>query len=139
MQPLLSSVTIAVLLTACTSAPANRLDPIPFHCTETCFDGGDQIEIESVSSKGGTFRPGADIEVRGRYQLQTRQRARLCLGLTGGDVEGDSWREVERGAGEFDLTARVVVSGQPHIALYSHDTAYNCLGNCAIVVDHPQR
>src|SRR4029079_17709660 len=88
-----------------------RLDPVSFHCTPTCFDGGDQLEIESVSVKDGTFRPGSTIEVRGRSHLQSRQRARLCLGLTGGDLEGDNWREVERGAGEFDLTARVITAG----------------------------
>jgi hypothetical protein len=139
MHPFVHSVAILVLLTACTSSPTNRLDPVSFHCAKTCFDGGDEIEIESVSARDGAFHPGSDIEVRGHYHLRSRQRARLCLGLTGGDVEGDSWREVGRGAGEFDLTARVITSGAPHMALYSYDTAYNCLGNCAIVVDHPQR
>lgn len=130
---LLTASTIAV--TACTSAPSDHLDPVPFHCTATCLDGGDRLEIDSVSAQDGVFSAGSRIEVRGRYHLQSRQRARLCLGLTGGDVEGDSWREVERGAGEFDLVARVVTPGEPHVALYSHDTAYNCLGNCAIAVE----
>jgi hypothetical protein len=113
----------------------SRLDPVPFHTTKTSFDDGDRIEIVSVSVQGGTFRPGAEIEVRGRYVLKSRQRARLCLGLTNGDLEGDNWREVERGTGDFDLSARMIAPGIPHVALYTGDAAYDCIGNSAFEID----
>jgi hypothetical protein len=139
MNSTVSSVLVLVLLCACTSAPSKYLEPVPFHATTSFFDNGDQIRIDSVSAQGGSFSPGAEIEVRGRYRLASRQRARLCFGLTHGDLAGDNWLEVERGNGDFALSARLITPGDPHVALYSSDTAYNCIANQAFVVDLPRR
>ena len=128
-----------VLLAACTSSPSRHLDPVSFRATKSFFDNGDLVRIDSVSAQAGSFSPGAQIEVRGHYRLTSRQRARLCLGLTHGDLAGDIWHEVERGEGDFALSARVIASGDPHVALYSNDTAYNCLANQAFVVEPSRR
>jgi hypothetical protein len=126
---------VLLLVSACTSMPVPHVEPVPFRSTQASFDGDDRIEIDEVLAEDKTLhRPGAEVRVRGHYRLASQAQAWLCFGLTGGDVQGDMWRSIQRGNGKFEFTAHVIRPGQPHVSLFSGDGAYNCIGNHAFEV-----
>jgi len=122
-----------VMLAACTS-PAQRverIESVSFRSTQTDFDGGDRIEIESVSLEDGSLRAGGQILVRGRWRLESQPTAWLGFALADGEIEGDMWQNVRRGEGEFEFRAHVLQPGRPRVALYTGDGAYARIGTHA--------
>ncbi|HTQ51360.1 MAG TPA: M56 family metallopeptidase, partial [Candidatus Acidoferrales bacterium] len=118
------------LMNSYPKAPVN-MDFVPQQLLDTAFvlgpqkfREGDAISIQQVLATSPGFEMGDHVVVRGRYHLQSKEEAELCLFLT--QTEGDGkerMSSVERmgmkkGSGEFELTYDVKHIGVLHLTFY---------------------
>jgi hypothetical protein len=107
---------------------------VPFVLGPTHFQNGDQIVIQDVFATSTNLTAGDKVVVRGRYELNSQQKAKLCLYLTSNpgadepDVRTQS-KEITSGSGEFELSEPVRHSGYLHLSLYrsTGGTDFGCV------------
>src|SRR5690349_23183357 len=82
---------------------------VPFVLGPTHFKNGDQIVIQDVLATSTNLTAGDKVVVRGRYELNSRPKARLCLYLTSNAGTGEpdvatQSKQITSGSGEFELS-----------------------------------
>src|SRR5579859_2662263 len=111
-----------------------ELSNVPFVFGPAHFEGGDQIVIQDVLATSTNLTAGDRVVVRGRYELKSHQKAKLCLYLTsrsagdGSDVPTRS-KEITSGSGEFELSEPVRHPGYLHLSFYriTGGTDFGCI------------
>ncbi|MDF1800625.1 MAG: hypothetical protein P1V81_15720 [Planctomycetota bacterium] len=99
-------------------------EPVEFELGAQDFPGGDAILIERVLGDYGALVPGTTVVVEGTYELNSRDRGVLYLGVTNSGADGATaiepgqQLEVERGAGAFALWITMPDQGWPHLTFY---------------------
>jgi hypothetical protein len=107
---------------------------VPFVLGPTHFKNGDQIVIQDVRATSTNLTAGDKVVVRGRYELNSQPKAKLCLYLTSHaagsepDVPTQS-KEITRGSGEFELSEPVRHPGYLHLSFYpsTGGTDFGCV------------
>jgi hypothetical protein len=128
--------TLVLGLTAVTALGlgGEELSNVPFVLGPTHFKKGDQIVIRDVLATSTNLTAGDKVVVRGRYELKSHDKAKLCLYLTsksGGnepDVPTQS-RDITSGSGEFELSEPVRQPGYLHLSFYrtAGGTDFGCV------------
>ncbi len=100
-----------------------ELFDVPFVLGPTHFKNGDQIVIQDVFATSTNLTAGDKVVVRGRYELNSQQKAKLCLYLTSNAGAGEpdvptQSKEITGGSGEFELSEPVRHSGYLHLGFY---------------------
>jgi beta-lactamase regulating signal transducer with metallopeptidase domain len=102
-----------------------ELSDVPIVLGPKKFEDGDAISIQQVLATSPEFGIGDYVVVRGRYHLESKEKATLALMLT--QTEGDGKEmissaermEVKKGSGEFELAYDVKHAGSLHVTFYS--------------------
>jgi hypothetical protein len=103
---------------------AESVSGVPFELGPQHFSGSDSIVIEQVQASSPLLAVGDKVTVRGRYVLQSQDKAQLCLYLATSEPVGaepvvSSQRvELQKGSGSFELTEVVKHSGHLHLSFY---------------------
>jgi hypothetical protein len=113
---------------------SEELSNVPFVLGPKHFEDGDQIVIHDVLATSTNLTAGDKVVVRGRYELKSHQKAKLCLYLTSNsagdepDVSTQS-KEITGGSGQFELSEPVRHPGYLHLSFYriSGGTDFGCV------------
>lgn len=124
-------VLLALVLPSCflLPPPHSTEAPVAFELGAQDFPGGDSIRIERVMGDRGVLMPGEPISVEGTYELISRERGVLTLGVTNSGAEGPTTIEprqqliLQRGAGSFELRMTMPHQGWPHVTFYDPATS----------------
>jgi hypothetical protein len=119
-----SAMFSGVLICSAAMAAAPMQTEAPTVLGPKAFRDGDVIEIVDVKATSPKLEQGDSITVRGRYRLESRQRANLCLFLT--QLEGDGKEEtdesqsklIDQGLGVFELKTTIKHRGVLHLTFY---------------------
>ena len=109
------------------------------------YRDGDVVEITDVTATSPRLEQGDSVTVRGRYRLESRPQARLCLYVT--QTEGDGHEEVEaaqrvevtEGSGEFELKTTIKHRGVLHVTFYDFETGQPLGGTYFGTADQMQK
>ncbi len=96
---------------------------MPFELGPKHFRDGDLIEIEEVRAASPLLAVGDKVTVRGRYVLNSEERARLCLYLTSAAAAAEpdfpnQTAVVTKGSGSFGLAEVLRHPGHLHLSFY---------------------
>jgi hypothetical protein len=119
-----SALFAAAVMAPAAIATAPTQTDVPTVLGPKAFRDGDVIEIVDVKATSPKLEQGDSVTVRGRYRLESRQRANLALFLT--QLEGDGNEEtdaaqmklIEQGLGGFELKATIKHRGVLHLSFY---------------------
>ena len=102
---------------------------------------GDSVEITELRGTSARIEPGQTYQVKGRYELGSRDRAALSLYSTNGEVESERGKAevVQKGKGEFVREFRVVKPGMLHLDYYPVDGGDGFGGDVFPREGHSQR
>jgi len=111
-----------------------ELSNVSFVLGPTHFQDGDQIVIQDVLATSTNLTAGDKVVVRGRYELKSHQKAKLCLYLTSKsagdepDVPTQS-KEITSGSDQFELSEPVRHPGYLHLSFYqtTGGTDFGCI------------
>ena len=128
-----SFIPLALLVaSSCATTESSRSTDahiVSFDVGAAEFPCGDLVVVEEVHSSTGQIAPGAALTVCGRYELRSREKASLYLGVTATTSVGASaavdprqQSEVALGSGNFELTYVVPGPGYPHVTFYDSAT-----------------
>jgi hypothetical protein len=117
------TVVLGLAAVAALGLGGEELSNVPFVLGPTHFEGGDQIIIQDVFATSTNLTAGDKVVVRGRYELKSHRKARLCLYLTSNSAAGESdvatqSKEITGGSGQFELSEPVRHPGYLHLSLY---------------------
>ena len=120
----LPRLVFGLLLTACLGFARAELADAPFVLGPRKFREGDDILLQQVRATSPKLEIGSQIVVRGRYDLQSKEKATLALFLTqtAGDgkesISPTQTMEVKQGTGEFELSYAVKHAGVLHVTFH---------------------
>src|SRR5687767_11958773 len=116
---------VALTFTTCIEAAFAQLAVVPVKLGLQKFVDGDSIVIREVLATSPKMDLGDTVVVRGRYVLQSQDRANVGLSLTQTEVREPTKISpaanvtAERGSGDFELTFLVKHVGCLHITFSS--------------------
>jgi hypothetical protein len=127
MKTLLGLVA-GLLVSSQVGFAAEEVSTVAFEVGPQHFRNGDSIVIEQVVASSPILAVGDKVTVRGRYVLQSEDKARLCLYLATSDAIGaepivpTQTTEIAKGSGSFELTEVVKHLGHLHLSFYQVPT-----------------
>lgn len=127
MNRSLALVVLLLLVETTVASPPLRSD-VAVALGPKLFRDGDVVEILDVRSTSPRLEQGDTVVVKGRFRLDSRPAARLCLYLT--QTEGDGREETDptqtikatSGLHEFELKTTIKHRGHLHITFYDSET-----------------
>jgi hypothetical protein len=103
---------------------AEDVSTVAFELGPQHFRNGDSIVIEQVVAASPFLAVGDKVTVRGRYVLQSEDKAQLCLYLATSAAVGaepivpTQKTEIARGSGSFELAEVLKHPGHLHLSFY---------------------
>ncbi len=118
-------LVLGLTITACLGAAGPELSDVSFVLGSKKFKDGDAIFIHQVRATSPKLEIGDTVVVRGRFDLQSKEKATLALYLT--QTEGDGEErvsptqrmEIKKGTGAFELVYEIKHTGALHLTFYS--------------------
>lgn len=104
--------------------PDSQASGTPFVLGPQRFESGDSITIENVLATSPNFGIGDKVVVRGRYNLNSQDKARPGLFVTSArelgptKVSPSQMTSVSKGSGDFQLECEVQQAGVLHVSFY---------------------
>ena len=127
-------LVLGVAVVAALGLGGVELFNVPFVLGPTHFKNGDRIVIQDVLATSTNLTAGDKVVVRGRYELNSQPKAKLCLYLTSNAGAGEpdvatQSKEITSGSGEFELSEPVRHSGYLHLSFYrsTGGTDFGCV------------
>jgi hypothetical protein len=127
-------LVVGIAAVAALGLGSAELSTVPFVLGPTHFKEGDQIVIQDVLAISTNLATGDKVVVRGRYDLKSQEKAKLCLYLTSNPGAGEpdvptQSKEITSGSGEFELSEPVRHPGYLHLSFYrtTGGTDFGCV------------
>lgn len=96
---------------------------IPIRDVNRQFADGDEVKVTQFTRLPSD--QGSQFEVRGTWQLASRESAVLEQWCAGGEVRGEKKLTINKGTGEFRFQFSIVSPGQLHLSLYPTEDGDN--------------
>src|SRR5271168_455742 len=103
---------------------AEQVSTVPYELGPQHFTDGDQIVIEQVVATSPELAVGDKVTVRGRYVLDSKEKAQLCLYVATSYAVGaepvlpTQKMNIGKGSGSFELAEVVKHPGHLHLSFY---------------------